>query len=72
MFQLKEVQEQLVETQLQLDRVTRDKVMLMTEVENVKGHLSSSVADYGQVSQLSKPSQYKKIISVIYFCNNSW
>ncbi len=49
LFQLKELQEQLVETQLQLDRVTRDKVALLTDVENMKGHLSSYTADYGQV-----------------------
>ncbi len=58
--QLKELQQQLVQTQLQLDRVTRDKVVLLSEVENMKGQLTSSTADYGQVrvSMFSREKGY--------------
>ena len=52
LLQIKELQENLVDTQLQLDRVTRDKVTLMSDLEATKGHLSSSTIDYGQVIEM--------------------
>ena len=46
---MKELTEQLVESQTQLERVTRDKISLMSELHCVKGQIDSSDMDYGKV-----------------------
>ena len=48
-FQIKEMTETLVETQNQLEKVTRDKISLLTELQTARGQIGSLDADYGQV-----------------------
>ena len=51
MLQLKEMSESHVDQQCQLERVTRDKLAALAELELARGHVSTADMDYGKVTQ---------------------
>ncbi|KAI0237435.1 hypothetical protein LSAT2_012032 [Lamellibrachia satsuma] len=53
---MKELTVQLVESQNQLERVTRDKITLMSELHCVKGQIDSVDMDYGKATDSMKMS----------------
>jgi len=53
LFQNKELLEKLAETEILLDKTSREKMSLQAELEIVRGQLSTNDLDYGKVGDKS-------------------